>query len=702
MTERLFICGLASQERSSSRNVLQLHGPDPNVRLQVDDIRKRLLDVEPERLTDFLEIAAYVFAADCAVRRGGPTLREMGKEWRRYFRLVIAVRDPGFWSSPPIAKALGDALGFLSEDTWAFEFEELTDPPSMSAYLRFRVDEDFDSAGRTSIVMFSGGLDSFAGAVQELSDPNRRVVLLSRRLGGITDQQQARLATELRKQHGHRVTHVPVVAGLTKETEAIELTQRTRTFLLTAIAAVAATIERAERICFFENGIVSINLPISAQVLGARASRSTHPRSLALMQALTRLIHSIEFSIDNPFLFQTKQEVVGALANTPFASAIPATLSCSHTRGITHATLHCGVCSQCLHRRISTMGPGVTERSGSYGVNFLTDPLDDGINRAMVFGIVQSALEYFRLSDSGFAARFARELVLVRQAQAAPDSADLVGDVVAMFRRHGAQVREILIRAVKEHAGPLVDGKLPASCLLRAIPELADISVGIEPIAPELADGQSDGPGDNEDEAEPDEFVVAVDQDRSWIRVEGYEILNGPQQFGLMSFLIQSHLEDRQKGLSADNYRSYKSFELLDQLGLDSENAVQALVSRIRADIRKGAEINQRRPPDSHAIIESVRGKQGYRLNPRVRVVRPDQIKNRSVRFECADRQPFVSPTLKANHFFRFPRQRRFFSTSLPIRGLSSRLCIGVQVAQGLSHEEVEGPMETRLTGPRP
>jgi hypothetical protein len=48
-------------------------------------------------------------------------------------------------------------------------------------------------------------------------------------------------------------------------------------FLYAALACVVARLFGKTRIRFFENGVVSINLPISEQVVGARATRTTHP-----------------------------------------------------------------------------------------------------------------------------------------------------------------------------------------------------------------------------------------------------------------------------------------------------------------------------------------------------------------------------------------------------------------------------------------
>jgi hypothetical protein len=124
MPEHLFLCGLSKTQRAQYRagRELQLAGPLANVRLKVNDIRRHLIDNEADLLTDLMEIAIYVFAADCAVRRGGPFLKDMGRYWRRNFHLVIAVRKPGRWSEPERLFALREALEFMSEDTWDFEF----------------------------------------------------------------------------------------------------------------------------------------------------------------------------------------------------------------------------------------------------------------------------------------------------------------------------------------------------------------------------------------------------------------------------------------------------------------------------------------------------------------------------------------------------------------------------------------------------
>jgi hypothetical protein len=98
-------------------------------------------------------------------------MAQLGKDWRRTFRFVIPVRLPNLWSSPPVLTTLVDTLSFLSDDFYVFEFEQLSNPPGFQRYLDL---EGTEPRGfqPDEVVLFSGGLDSLAGAIGELSEIN--------------------------------------------------------------------------------------------------------------------------------------------------------------------------------------------------------------------------------------------------------------------------------------------------------------------------------------------------------------------------------------------------------------------------------------------------------------------------------------------------------------------------------------------------
>ncbi|CAN0415851.1 unnamed protein product, partial [Phaeothamnion confervicola] len=243
MREHLFLCGLTDAQcvgygGEGIRLIMQ--GAAKNVRLQVENLRNRLLQVEPDTLTDLLEIAAYVFRADNSIPRESRKDGLMGAEWRRTFRMVVAVREPSRWTKPTVKNALAQTLDFLSDDMWHFEFVDNLVPLPLQYYLPGIRGESADIKNGTSVVLFSGGLDSFSGAVHELLTSNRHIVLASHGTNEVIGKRQRELANVLKKDFGSRVTHVRVDAGASGAPKPREHSQRTRSFLFLAVAAVAA------------------------------------------------------------------------------------------------------------------------------------------------------------------------------------------------------------------------------------------------------------------------------------------------------------------------------------------------------------------------------------------------------------------------------------------------------------------------------
>ena len=114
-----------------------------------------------------------------------------------------------------------------------------------------------------------------------------------------------------------------------------------------------------DRVEFFENGIVSLNLPMVAQVVGARATRTTHPQALAGFRAVLSALLGRPFDVANPFMWLTKAEVVGRIAANGLGELIPHTRSCTRVRDMTKLHPHCGLCSQCVDRRVGVLAAGL-------------------------------------------------------------------------------------------------------------------------------------------------------------------------------------------------------------------------------------------------------------------------------------------------------------------------------------------------------
>lgn len=633
MHRHVFLCGLSEAQRSgyAGGSELSLAERVGNLTLKLDALRRRLVGVEPKRLTDLIEIASYVFAADRTTRRGTEILKNCGEHWRRNFLMVIAVREPAFWNGAGVKVALSEALGFASEDTWAFDFVDNEQPVPLQYYLAVR-DDQIDAAGGTSIVLFSGGLDSLAGAVKELTTSNRQVVLVSHRNTPAIGAIQKALAARLTAAYPRRVTHVWVDNSLTGKLEDREETQRTRSFFFFAMAAVAAHIEKADRIRFFENGIMSVNLPIATQVVGARASRSTHPRTLKLLQDVADLVSEHGIGVDNPFIWDTKAEVVRGLASTQFAQLITISYSCTRSRkGAAAFERHCGTCVQCIQRRISTLGGGAAEfdEAESYSVDLFTGEREKTEDRVMAFGSVELALDCAAISDRQFMGRFALEVSQVLQAYLPAERDAIALRLILLFRRHGETVRSITIDAVRTAADKIVDKTVNPGSLLalfgtanflgeRSVPQGSHSPAAAEPpsgqsaVASRLSERQ---------------IAIAVDSERERIMISGIAPLSGPTVFTVLSHLIELSTADREAKLAPNRYRCKLGKVLADDLGLSGAEAVAQVVRRIKKEVGDGFEALEGYRPDDAAVIENIHGS-GYRLNPAVVIVSSAEFAN--------------------------------------------------------------------------
>jgi hypothetical protein len=309
---RLFLCSGAkigsNDPLINGRESVELDsiGSRANVNIRFENVAKVFGQHLSPRFVDLLEIASYVFSADCATRRGTEWSDKQSTEpWSRNFAFVIPVRDVAFWSSEQVQSLMVEVLTFLSDDKYSFSFVPLkSDRPYQQQYLDFAGFKDWPFHRPDRVIMFSGGLDSLAGAV-ETAKRGQNTVLVSHRPVSTMSARQSKLFQQLARAFPRRFLHVPVWINK-NERFGQEPTQRTRSFLFAALGAVVGESINAGGVRFFENGVVSLNLPVADEVLRSRASRTTHPITLHLLQALCAAVAKRDFVIDNPYFYKTK------------------------------------------------------------------------------------------------------------------------------------------------------------------------------------------------------------------------------------------------------------------------------------------------------------------------------------------------------------------------------------------------------------
>lgn len=281
----------------------------------------------------------------------------------------MPVRCRATWERPEITEALAETLGFLSDDHYAFDFID-HDGGSIRQRILFELGGDEGDA--EEILMFSGGLDSFAGAAEALFERGNRVALVSHHSAPFTRRIQAGLVKELRARTSpERLRHFRLEVKM-RDGPAVEGTHRTRSFLFAALGLVVARSHGRSRVDFHENGVVSLNLAPLEQFVGGRATRSTHPLALAMISRLFGLLTGEDFKVGNPFLWRTN--VIARIRDLGLADLLPHTHSCANVRSAHRMLPHCGRCSQCIDRRFAVLAAGCArdDPAEMYGVDLLS------------------------------------------------------------------------------------------------------------------------------------------------------------------------------------------------------------------------------------------------------------------------------------------------------------------------------------------
>ncbi|WP_454796524.1 Qat anti-phage system QueC-like protein QatC [Novosphingobium lindaniclasticum] len=326
-----------------------------------------------ERSIDLALLAAAVTAADTRISR----TTESQDLWTREIDVHVPVSDIRRWTG--LAALISRTLNFLTGDHWSLSFrrrpeglESLAPSPTM---LR-QVNSD-------CVCLFSGGLDSFIGAIDLLQD-NRRPMLVSHYWDGITSSRQTHCAEALKtyfpdRPFDHVRGRIGFPNGLVTGSRG-EDTLRARSFLFFALAAMAADAIGGDMVVHVpENGLISLNVPIEPSRLGALSTRTTHPWYMARVCELLAGL-GLTVRLYNRYRFKTKgmmakecraQDLLMAEAMHTMSCSSPAKARYARNKA-DRTPKHCGHCVPCLIRRAAIVEAFATDDT-PYQVPSLTD-----------------------------------------------------------------------------------------------------------------------------------------------------------------------------------------------------------------------------------------------------------------------------------------------------------------------------------------
>lgn len=479
--KRYVICGNAPingiEEDPKRDLLLRLWGEDgpDKITLRIEDIHKTMSKNVPELFQDLLEIATYVYSADQAIPRGADDVDSFGHGWRRNLHFIIPVRNPGFWSGENIQFALSSTLGFLSDDKYHFEFTKSVDAPAFQGYLNFN--EDGRLLGYPEqVVMFSGGLDSLAGAVDEVLNEKKRAVLVTHKSTPKLNKRHRKLEEMIAEKAGENVPfHIGVRVNKNKSLN-YEYTQRSRSFLYVSIGATIAKMLNLKSVKFYENGVISLNLPVCAQVVGGRATRTTHPKVIHGFQKIISMVAEEPFVIENPYIWKTKADIIKVICKAGCQEMLPASTTCTHTWEMTNQHTHCGTCSQCIDRRIAMVAAEADKFDAieAYKADIFTQGRSKDEDKIMAAAYLERANQVRGQDDiAQFIARYSEVSRVFRYLDGNP--AGVAQKVYDLYKRHAEEVCNAIDTMVGRYITAIRQRTLPGDCLLRTVYESGSV-----------------------------------------------------------------------------------------------------------------------------------------------------------------------------------------------------------------------------------
>jgi len=378
-----------------------------------------------EEMIDFANVCLAAYTIDQLVSRSSFGYYQ----WSRYFKLYIPVLETTNWLRAK--QELEECLSFLSGDKWEVMFRS-----------REAVHENFqrETLEIEQVSLFSGGLDSLIGAV-DLLDLNQNVALVSHHKGGGGGEKslQVGLISKLNERYDDKT-----VSGFNFFVQPVqnnnpfygEDSQRARSIIFIGLGLlVSSSIGDDITLIVPENGLISLNVPLTTTRYGSYSTRTTHPNFLHKVRHILS-IAGIPNTIENPYRFKTKGEMILESRNTSLVKELAyETISCSkpgyYVRWKGRDELHCGNCVPCIIRRASMYKAGIDLYKGNYVLDVHAH--DNGEN-----------LRAFKIGLARFSAFTGNRVFQVLKSGPIPCRNDELSKYIAVYERGMSEVRSFL------------------------------------------------------------------------------------------------------------------------------------------------------------------------------------------------------------------------------------------------------------------
>lgn len=312
---------------------------------------------KPEAI-DLYYISLMVFYADRKVLR-----RVQPDAWTRCITVYMPVLCLDKWNAN--RQLLESILDFLTGDHWHFNFRERT----LNKYETLRkevIQKSKKKLSATEFCMLSGGLDSFIGATNLLASGHKPIFVGNYNGGKGVSVYQMKVIDLLSSHFDYDKDRFYQFYAAPKSGKEDSTRSRSLMFFAHAIL-LASGMGNTVTLYVPENGVISLNIPLTVHRLGSLSTRTTHPHFMGMLRQLLANM-GLPIAIVNPYQFKTKGEMVNECLDPQFLkNNVKWTMSCSHPdlgrySGDSEPS-HCGCCLPCTIRRAAINLAGITDTS---------------------------------------------------------------------------------------------------------------------------------------------------------------------------------------------------------------------------------------------------------------------------------------------------------------------------------------------------
>ncbi|GHU54739.1 hypothetical protein FACS189411_01920 [Bacteroidia bacterium] len=292
--------------------------------------------------------------------------------WSREIEVEFPVETPDVFCNGK--NSLEQLLSFLTGDYWQVSFIQRDNVPMYKKSERCKVYKNEYRLAHKKVSLFSGGLDSLIGVIDQLTSSEDRIALVSHYdavfKGMKSDQDELKKMLSKRYKHYHLLqTRVDLSCsdqnGNDRENES-SLRSRSFLFLCQAIF-VANAIGNNIDVLIPENGTIALNHPLTPSRRSSCSTRTAHPYYLSKVSEFISIL-GLQHSIQNEYEMKTKGKMMEECKNRELLLATyKSSCSCAKRGHKVHWELrsatHCGICMPCIYRRVALHKIGIDNES---------------------------------------------------------------------------------------------------------------------------------------------------------------------------------------------------------------------------------------------------------------------------------------------------------------------------------------------------